>query len=164
LAGGGAVMDHTVHVVDILRWYMSAEVTEVYAEIDNLFQPDRLNVDTAGLLMLTFDNGVFATLDTSWSRPSFYPMWGNVKIDLITENGVIRSDYFNQKLTVYEGKQQRPIWHTWGSNPDQAMLEEFVSGIREGRAPSITGEDGLAALRVVLAAYESSKTHMPVMM
>ncbi|HVH30595.1 MAG TPA: Gfo/Idh/MocA family oxidoreductase, partial [bacterium] len=29
LAGGGAVMDHTVHLVDILRWYLRTEVTEV---------------------------------------------------------------------------------------------------------------------------------------
>lgn len=36
-AGGGAVMDHVVHLADLLRWYFGAEVTEVYAEVDNLF-------------------------------------------------------------------------------------------------------------------------------
>lgn len=160
LAGGGAVMDHTVHVVDLLRWYMDAEPIEVYAEVDNLFNKDnRLDIDTAGLLMITFDNGVFVTLDTSWSRPSFYPTWGDVKIDLIAEQGVLRTDYFNQKLTVYEGQQQKPLWHFWGSDPNQGMIEEFFASIREHRAPLIRGDDGLVALKVVLAAYRSSQEH-----
>ncbi|MEZ4717922.1 MAG: Gfo/Idh/MocA family oxidoreductase [Caldilineaceae bacterium] len=33
LSGGGAVIDHTVHVIDLLRWFWGAEVTEIYAEI-----------------------------------------------------------------------------------------------------------------------------------
>lgn len=162
LAGGGAVMDHTVHVVDLLRWYMNAEPIEVYAEIDNLFFPDTLDVDTAGLLMITFDNGVFITLDTSWSRPSFYPTWGNVKVDVISETGIVRTDYFNQKLDVYNGQTQSLNWHYWGSDPNHGMIEEFFASIRENRAPLVTGKDGLAALRVVLAAYESGKEHRPI--
>ncbi|MEO1668765.1 MAG: Gfo/Idh/MocA family oxidoreductase [Chloroflexota bacterium] len=162
LAGGGAVMDHTVHVVDMMRWFTGAEPVEVYAEVDNLFPQGRLNIDTAGLLMMTFSNGMFISLDTSWSRPGFYPTWGNVKIDWIAERGVLRNDYFNQKLTVYEGSAQRPLWHYWGSDSNLAMIGEFVASIREQRPPLITGEDGLQALRVVHAAYESGRTHLPV--
>jgi predicted dehydrogenase len=162
LAGGGAVMDHTVHVVDLLRWYLNAEPVEVYAEVDNLFYPDTVKTDTAGLLMITFDSGVFITLDTSWSRPAFYPTWGNVKIDLVCENGVLRTDYFRQKLDVYEGARKHPLWHFWGSDPNQGMVDEFLNSIREQRPPLITGEDGLRALEVVLAAYESGKTHQTV--
>lgn len=162
LAGGGAVMDHTVHVVDLLRWYMDAEPIEVYAEVDNLFHKDSVDVDTAGLLMITFDNGVFVSLDTSWSRPAFYPTWGNVKIDLIAEQGVLKTDYFTQKLTVYEGNQQHPVWHFWGSDPNQGMIEEFFACIRAEREPVITGKDGLMALKVVLAAYESGRSHQVV--
>jgi predicted dehydrogenase len=34
--------------------------------------------------------------------------------------------------------------------------------VRSGRAPSITGEDGLRAVQVALAAYESAKVGQPV--
>jgi UDP-N-acetylglucosamine 3-dehydrogenase len=61
LSGGGAVFDHTVHVVDLMRWFMGAEVKEVYAEIGNLIWDTP--IDDCGLLSLEFDNGVFATLD-----------------------------------------------------------------------------------------------------
>ncbi len=48
LAGGGAVMDHTVHLIDLYRWMLNTEVLEVYAEVSNPFYPD-VDVDTAGL-------------------------------------------------------------------------------------------------------------------
>jgi len=161
LAGGGSVMDHTVHVVDMLRWYMGAEVTEVYAEIDNLFNTGEVDIDTAGLLMLNFDNGVFATLDCSWSRPAFYPTWGNVKIDLICEKGVLHTDYFIQNLIAHYSYSTSE-WLHWGSDADAAMIAEFIASIRENRAPSVTGEDGLKAVAVTLAAYESAQAHQPV--
>lgn len=63
-------MDHVVHLADLLRWYFGAEVTEVYAEVDNLFYPGAVEVDTAGLLLLSLSNGVQASIDCSWSRPS----------------------------------------------------------------------------------------------
>ena len=68
-SGGGAVIDHTVHVIDLLRWFWDTEVVEVYAEIgDGFFRPD-LDIDDAGLLSFRLANGVYGTLDTSWSRP-----------------------------------------------------------------------------------------------
>ncbi len=42
---GGAVMDHTVHVLDLLRWFWRTEVTEMYDEIGwSLFHPE-LDID-----------------------------------------------------------------------------------------------------------------------
>src|SRR5205085_7500586 len=66
LAGGGAVMDHTVHLADVMRWYLGSEVVEVYARTSRLLAADDVEVETAGLMMLTFANGVFATIDCSW--------------------------------------------------------------------------------------------------
>ncbi|GAB4446218.1 MAG: Gfo/Idh/MocA family oxidoreductase [Anaerolineae bacterium] len=162
LSGGGAAIDHIVHVADLLRWYMGAEVVEVYAEIDNLFYKGEIDVDSAGLVMMTFDNGVFASLDCSWSRPRFYPIWGNVKIDLICARGLLRTDYFIQNLKVYRGDTKQLELQSWASNADQVMVDEFVASIREGRAPAVTGEDGLKAAEVTLAAYRSAETHQPV--
>jgi predicted dehydrogenase len=51
---------------------------------------------------------------------------------------------------------------SWGSDMDLALLQDFVSAIREGREPSITGYDGLKALEVALAAYRSAKAGEPI--
>lgn len=157
-SGGGAVIDHTVHVVDIIRWYMGAEVKEVYAEIDNLISDTA--IDDCGLLTMEFDNNVFATLDCSWSRNDSYPTWGDVTLEIVGTNGTLSVDAFGQKTDVYskDGAQ----WDFWGDNMDYALVEDFISSVREGNSPSITGEDGLRALEVAIAAYESSEKKEPV--
>jgi predicted dehydrogenase len=162
LAGGGAVMDHTVHLADIMRWYLNSDVVEVYAQTNKIFHAAEVEVETGGLLMLTFANGVFATIDCSWSKPDFYPTWGGLTFELVTERGAVHVDAFSQNLTVYNQAVGRPTWAHWGSNADRAMLEEFISAIREGRPPSVSGLDGYRALEVALAAYESAKTGLPV--
>ena len=100
LAGGGAVLDHTVHVIDLLRWFWDTEIEEVYAEVGHELLHPGLGIDDAGLLSFRLANGVFGTLDTSWSRPESYPTWGDVKLDVLGENGLISVDAFDQNLQV----------------------------------------------------------------
>jgi predicted dehydrogenase len=162
LSGGGAVIDHTVHVIDLLRWFWGTEVTEVYAEIGtNLIHPN-LGIDDVGLLSFKLANGVYGTLDTSWSRPGSYTTWGDVKIEVTAENGIVLVDAFKQHLTVSSNQAGKTRWNTWGSNMDLGLVNDFVSMICEQRTPSITGEDGLRALEVALAAYRSAETGQPV--
>src|SRR5690606_1508896 len=56
-SGGGAVFDHTVHVVDVIRWLTNAEVCEVYAEIG--FQKfSDIPIDDSGIITMEFTNGM----------------------------------------------------------------------------------------------------------
>lgn len=162
LSGGGAVLDHTVHVIDLLRWFWGAEVTEVYAEIgDSLIHPG-LGIDDVGLLSFKLANGIYGTLDTSWSRPASYTTWGDVKIEITAEKGVVYVDALKQHLAVSSDQTGKTRWHGWGSNMDQGLINDFIGMIRENRAPSITGEDGLRAVEVAIAAYRSAETGKPV--
>jgi len=162
LAGGGAVMDHTVHVIDLLRWFWNTEVTEVYAEVGyNLLHPD-LGIDDAGLLSFELTTGVYGTLDASWSRPKSYPTWGDVKLEVLGERGVIRADAFSQNLAVYSDQTGNSEWVHWGSNIDLGLIRDFVDMMATGREPLITGHDGLKALEVALAAYRSAERGIPV--
>lgn len=162
LAGGGAVMDHTVHLADVLRWYFNTEITEVYAQTNHILHADMVEVETGGLLMLTLANGAFASLDCSWSKPLNYPTWGGLTMELISERGLTRVDAFSQNLNVYNQSQASHWWAYWGSDANQAMIEEFVAAIREQRPPKVTGEDGYKALEVALAAYASAERGQPV--
>jgi predicted dehydrogenase len=156
-------MDHTVHLADLLRWCFAAEIVEVYAEIDNLFYPDEVNVDTAGLMLIMLSNGVQASIDCSWSRPTSYPRWGHLKMEVIGEQGTAVMDSFAQYLTLYSNNGLRnPSWIGFGPDPNQGMIEEFVASIQENREPCVTWNDGYQALRVALAAYESAKKKEPI--
>jgi predicted dehydrogenase len=162
LAGGGAVMDHTVHLVDIMRWYLGVEISEVYAQTNRIFHADRVEVETGGLEMITFQNDVFATIDCSWSRPDYWPTWGGLAFEMVTERGAVIVDGFRQNLTVYSHEIQRPSWSFWGSDANQAMIEEFITAIKEQRPAYVTGMDGYRAVEAALAAYESARTGQPV--
>ena len=163
MAGGGAVMDHTVHLVDLFRWIFNVEIREVYAEINSLLGAPQVDVDTAGLLLLTFANGLQASIDCSWSRPTFYPRWGHLKMEVIGEKGAAVMDGFAEHLTLYSrGAPRNPSWIGFSRDPNQAMIEEFVASIRENRPPQVTWQDGYKALEVALAAYESEKLQRPV--
>ena len=162
LAGGGAVIDHTVHVVDALRWIFKTEVTEVYAEIGQELLHPNLGIDDAGMLSFALENGIYGTLDTSWSRPPSYPTWGDVTIEAIGERGWIRLDAFKQQLNVYSNKASRARWVEWGSDINLGLIRDFVDVAATGREASITGLDGLKATEVALGAYRSGETGQPV--
>lgn len=159
-SGGGAVMDHTPHVVDLLRWFMKSEPIEVYAEIDNKFY--NMDIDDTGILSIQFDNGVFATLDTSWSRTKSYPTWGDVTMEIIGTDGVISVDSFAQDFDLYNDDNVSAQWVHWGDNMDLWLMKDYVKSVTEKKPFQITGEDGLAALKVAIAAYESARLKTPV--
>ena len=157
LSGGGATMDHTVHVVDILRWITGKEFKKVFCEAGNVLHQDAFDTDDLGLLQLEMEGGVQVSHVASWSRPKSYPTWGDVTIELICEKGVLNVDAFHQKVDVYSDAAMKAEWACWGTDPDLGLVRDFVHAIMEKRPPRATGLDGLRATEVTAAAYQSVK-------
>lgn len=162
LAGGGAMMDHIVHLADIFNWLFGRELASVYAQSNQIMHADVVDVETGGLVMLQYANGLFMTIDTSWSKPLNYPTWGGLTMELVSERGLTVLDAFSQNLNIHQQTPAGNQWAYWGSDMNQAMVDEFAAAIREGRKTAVTGEDGLFALEVVLAAYRSAAINRPV--
>ena len=162
MSGGGAVMDHTVHVADTLRFVLGVEVKSVYAEVGTFFGAE--SVDDAGILTLELEGGVadgaFATVDPSWSRGAGYPTWGDFTLRITGSSGVLDVDAFSRSLTTFDHEAGRTVWTPAGEDPNRLMLDDFLGG-DDGRIGA-GGEDGLRALEVVLAAYRSGQGHAPV--
>ena len=162
LAGGGAVTDHTVHVLDLLRWLLKAEPTEVWATANHILHAARTEVETGAIVAVTFDDGTIATIDCSWSRPDNYPTWGGLGLEIVGERGVLDVDAFRQRFAVFDAREPGPSWTYWGTDADRAMMGAFLDCVRNGTAPPVTGLDGLRAVEVVQAAYRSLETGEPV--
>lgn len=155
LSGGGAVTDHTVHVVDAIRFVTGEEITSVYAEADTHFYPD-LSVEDCGLLLMELSGGGIVSLDPSWSRPNqAFPTWGDVTMEVSGTEGVANVDYTAQHTNVYTNSRVRAAQLGWGEDNDLLLVVDFVQAIREGRAPMASGEDGRRAVEIVEAAYAS---------
>lgn len=162
LSGGGATMDHTVHVADLLRWILGKEFKWVYCELGNQLHKKIIKTDDLGSLHLEMEDGIQVQHLASWSRPKSYPAWGDVTIEFIGSGGVIYVDAFNQKLNVYSDAAIKAEWAYWGANPDLGLVQDFVRAVDERREPCATGLDGLRATEVTVAAYQSAKTGKPV--
>lgn len=162
LAGGGAVIDHTVHVADALRWILGADAVEVYAEVGHSLLHPKVGIDDAGLLSVKFEGGFFATIDTSWSRPKSFPTWGDVTINIFGEAGAIELDAFAQNAFCSDDRAGMSVLKGWGDNMDALLIDDFVRAAREGDPAPVPALDGLKALEIALAAYESARRAAPV--
>ena len=164
---GGIFRDFSVHDFDVLRWLTGAEVDEVYADggvrgFDVFAKYD--DVDTA-VATLRMDNGILAVLTVARHDPLGYD---------------IRTEIFGSKDSISVGLGPRtpmrsvepgvpapagPAWPHFIDRFAEAYRAELVEFVRvaRGEVPSpCTGRDGIAALRIALAADRSRREHRPV--
>ena len=148
VAGGGAVLDLGIHVADLLRAVTHDEVEEVSAF---LRRPDPDGVEEAGQVAFSLRGGGVGTFHASWvARPG--------PDHQLVVHGTDGS------LTVERGQAVvRPADRSAGGKvvveppPDAPdLFASFVAACRGDAAPAVTGEDGRAALAVVVAAYEAA--------
>ncbi len=157
-AGGGGFLDIGIHAVDALRWLAGAEATRVYAQMGTFIHP--LEAEDLGTMTVEFANGVVGVLSAGWVNPESFPAWLDVRFEVLaTERTyLIDSPYHAFTLHGPAGVESRPWWR----RDVDGLVDEFLHAIIEDREPAITGEDGRAALAIVLAAYESARLGRPV--
>ncbi|MDQ6420653.1 Gfo/Idh/MocA family oxidoreductase [Paenibacillus sp. LHD-117] len=163
LSGGGALLDHTVHVMDLMNWFIGSEVREVYAYAATLFH-EELEVEDAGMIHVKFGNGAFGVIDTSWSRQAPYPTWGDVTMEIIGTRGVISVDGLAQSNELYSNSLASGTLSYWGENMDLGLVRAFVAAIASGEPVPISGEDGIRSAEVALAGYRSLAAGQPVLL
>lgn len=152
LSGGGSVIDHTVHVADLMCWLTGSVPTSVYAQVNDLITPE-YGVETGGLVSITFADGTIGTIDASWSRLPHYPVWGGLTLEVVGTDAVVSVDPFGEQMLTSTDQTR---WLRFGADPVRAMLVEFLASIRERRMPTPSGRDGLLTTAIALAAYRSA--------
>ena len=160
LAGGGAIMDHTVHVADLARWYTGDEFSRVFCRVGRNIRRE-LKVEDNALIMCETRKGVKVSIDCSWSMPDTYPVWGDVYMGVFGEKGYLVLDAFRSNVSLVESGS--PLTHQYyGPDADRNMILDFVHVVETDGTPRASGLDGRQALEVALAAYESSRSGKPV--
>lgn len=152
LAGGGALVDHVVHCADLIDELLGSRPETVYAVTNRKIHAGAA-VETGGLVTASYPGGVIASIDCTWSMPETAPTWGGLTLQVIGTRGSVTIDPFAQHVSGYTASG--PVWASSGDNLDAAMIEEFLSAVRSGRAPRPDGAVGLRTLEVVDAARRS---------
>lgn len=157
LSGGGAMVDHTVHVAEILDSLFGPPST-VHAVTNRILYADRAGeaAETGGLVTLTYPDGMVATIDCSWSEPPTSPTWGGLTVQALGTGGQLHIDAFAPHVG---GHGQ---WLAYGIDMDDLLLSAFLDAVRRGETVEPSGEVGLRTVQVVAAAQESVRTGQPV--
>jgi len=160
LAGGGIAMIGMIHSVDRLRWLVGAEIKTVHSLTRH---SDRgSEVETTGLALLEFTNGAQASLIAHRSpvkgheRTHCYELFGT-KANVTCSVGS-----FSDQGLVLLGEEGRIEKKFTADQPFHTEIGEFLAAIAADQEPSPNLVDAEIALGVVLAIYESAKTHQPI--
>jgi len=163
-SGGGGFIDHAVHQIDMLRWWLEDEVASVCCMTGNQAVKN-IEVEDYGVAILRFDKGVLATIESSWVS---HEATKDV-IEVQGTEGALRIDVESRTLEVYSSKLSCKMFYTFKpvifETPDfrlaldgfDGILNSFIDCIVHGGRPLATVEDGWAATAVTAAAYESAK-------
>lgn len=167
---GGALMNQCIHNIDLLRWMMGDDITEVFAYTDRLIHP-YIEAEDLGLALLRFRNGAYGLIE---GTTNVYPRnleetllifgeRGTVKAGGISVNRIEEWSFADSLDQAEEVKrlfaENPPNVYGYGHSP---LYRDVGLAIREGRSPKIDGEAGKRALEVVLAIYKSAKEGRPV--
>ena len=156
-SGGGSFIDSASHCVDLLR-FLFGEVQQLVAFTATL--AEKYAVEDTAFAILRLESGVHAVITAHWSvhdpsdqRSSVLQIGG-------TEGTIVTwplHDKFSRgRLVTAIGDDEDEI-EVRTQSTHVALLEDFAAARAAGNPFPITGEDGLAAQRIVDAVYESSR-------
>ena len=168
-SGGGPMYNLGVHWIDLFRWMLGEEVVEVSGR--NVKVNRDYDIEDNSFAMLRFAGGAIAALNISYTVPDAFPHGRDLYLAVRGTRGAI------SWAPAYEGEQDSIF--LCSDHPDYCAaprrylnfelgavkgysgimgldyVRGFADAIRLGAAPAISGEDGVAALRVVEAIYRS---------
>ncbi len=158
LAGGGALADMGVHAIDTVRYLLGdPQPMQVYAKIGTYY--GHYNVDDTGVLMISWDNGATSIIESGWWHP--HKDGPEAATQLFGSKGY--ASVFPTLIKTSHGKKPgefKPLMPERESHCDQLIytrqMQHFVDCIRQRKQPIPGFKEGLAVLKIVDAAYESS--------
>ena len=167
---GGALMNQCIHNIDLLRWMMGDEVTEVMAYTDNL-EHDYIQAEDLGMALVKFANGAYGIIE---GTTNIYPHNLEETLYLFGQDGTVKAG--GKSVNIIEEWDFRDgrgdpaiIKQQFGENPPNVygyghtpLYQDMIEAIRQNRAPYVDGAAGMRALELVLAIYKSAAEHRPV--
>jgi predicted dehydrogenase len=161
-AGGGAMADMGVHALDTTRFLLGdPQPVSVYAKIGTYYKDS--DVDDTGIIFVEWNNSATSYIETGWWQPhSDSPEAGAQLYGLRGFGSVFptRLELPNeeeQKIDVIEASFAKQEAHFSQSMYDN-QLKYFVECIEKNQTPVPGGREGWTNMKVVDAAYESSRT------
>jgi scyllo-inositol 2-dehydrogenase (NAD+) len=151
--------NNTIHDFDLARWLMRDEVKEVQAYTTVAIRPEvaKFGDIVAGVVNLQYRNGAIGNIESYVQAVYGY----DIRTEIVGSKGSILVGSLAQTSVTFLTNQggTQPLADHFLSRFDDAYIAEvqdFVENILHDRTPRVTGEDGLRALEIAVAAEQSS--------
>jgi predicted dehydrogenase len=172
--GGGAMIHLAIHPIGFLPWFSGQDIKEVIGMLTGGNNKNLLHLDYTGedwgAALLTLDKNIKAFVEGNYITCGgmddiieIYGSEGNIRVDLT--KGSPLSVY--SRAGYHYAVEKADFTHGWTRPAVDELLSlgyinelaHFVECVQSNKAPQkgTSGDDGLKALAVVFAIYDSAK-------
>lgn len=161
---GGALMNQCIHNIDLLRWMMGNDISEVIGLTDRLAH-NYIEAEDFGVAIIKFSNGSYGIIE---GTTNVYPQNLEETLYIFGEKGTVKAA--GQSVNLIEEwrfadglddpddiklrySENPPNIYGFGHKP---LYRDFIEAINSDREPYVTAQDGRRALELVLAIYKSA--------
>ena len=174
---GGALMNQSIHAIDLLVWLMGSEPEEASAMISQRLR--KIEAEDLGMAILKLENGALAQIEgTTSTTPSKH----TAEFSVFCENGQLTMGLDSGKphIKIYgvkpDGKLKklngyyiRKQFKTGGMfsykcalNPHLGIYKNLFDSIIENKNPIADAYSGFSSVDTLLGIYKSAKEGHPV--
>ena len=156
--------NNTIHDFDLARWLMRDEVAEVHAYTTVAIRPEVAQYGdiVASVVNLKFERGAIGNIESYVQAVYGY----DVRTEIVGSKGSIAIGTLAKAPAVFlkaAGSSRHIADHFLSRFADAYLseLRDFVQTVRSDRPPRVTGDDGLKALCIAVAAEKSHQESRP---
>ncbi len=174
---GGALMNQTIHAIDLLVWLMGSEPEEASAMIAQRIR--NIEAEDLGMAVLRLENGALAQIEgTTATIPSkhsaeFTVFCENGQLSMGLESGkphlnlvTVKPDGKIKKLNGYyirkQFKEGGMFSYKCALNPHLGIYNDLYNSITNDKNPIADAYSGFSSVDTLLGIYKSAKEGKPV--
>ncbi|WP_445487120.1 Gfo/Idh/MocA family oxidoreductase [Rhodopseudomonas sp. RCAM05734] len=149
----GVVIDLAVHDIDLIRWFTESDIVDVQS------RPASAVAEREDIALLQFrtESGVLAHINTNWLTP-----FKARTVTVATRGKYVMGDLLTRQVTECfgfktDGSYSMRHLPVGQDEPLRAELMAFLSAVRSGGVPAVTGEEGVASLEIAIQCLDAPK-------
>ncbi len=158
---GGCILDLSIHDIDYACWIIGKMPETVYCEARKLPE-ENINTWVMSMTNLEFENGEIAHLEASWLGNESFPWY--TENEIIGTEGIIQFDS-NSTIPLHQySKEKTTPLDLFDKDGYYYELDSFIQSIWDNKPAEVSGEQGLKAVSVCIAAIKSAEEGRPISM
>ena len=147
-----------IHDFDLLHWLLGVEPSQVYSaestSVEKHYPQENETFNT-----FKFADGTLVCAHIGWNLTTAHPGGRDFKLTVIGDKGSLEIDLASQGLQMYS-----ELGSKFPSTAPGLDVEDkaFIDCVLDDKEVPVSGEDGIIALKMVLAALDSIEKDAPV--